>query len=504
MKHKTVSESVGKPVSGAFRFSLTGLLTLSLTAFLHAANVPLQTSRSLFVATNGNNATAEAESLSQPFADPRAAKAVAAAGDTIYVFAGTYRTNNLLKNGVNWHFYPGSRVEYTDTNGTGIGIWDDRGNGACTSSITGFGTFYLRSASNDTANLDLLGTVTITNPASEVSIQCKRLEGTFQELNVQAVVNIKNCRRVFVEADEVIDPWPRNTFFFDDGALTQLAASTTGIYWEHGEFHSRVRRVWVSGYALYGNEVTVATAIENWWHSGDYLDNELGAGAVGTPTTCLYMVGKTALWKYWVDVLDARTENAVVWTHFGSGKGYVSALKLGTSHSTGVGLQISNTGTNELWLTAQKLSTKGGWIQLASPNAGTCYASVQHYEDAGSATGFQGFNVASGKLIVDSGTGLSANGTEIVHSGGTAVYRSVRLGNPARTNSAVNVSTNGLTIEHSTLLTSNTFFTLTTSLNATQSVRLMNVFATSTLTNKITNAVVIGSYGPFNSSSAVQ
>ena len=33
---KTVSERVSKPVSGAFRFSLTGLLTLSLTAFLAA------------------------------------------------------------------------------------------------------------------------------------------------------------------------------------------------------------------------------------------------------------------------------------------------------------------------------------------------------------------------------------------------------------------------------------------------------------------------------------
>lgn len=388
------------------------LLTLFCHCYSHGANVPLTTSRTLYVATNGNNATAEAESLSQPFRDPYAAKLSAAVGDTIFVFPGTYSTNNLLKTGVNWHFYPGSRVQWTDTNGTGIGIWDDRGNGACTSSITGFGEFYVRAASNDTANLSLLGTLVITNAASEVSLYCKRLEGTFHELNLQAVVHIKNCRRVFLDADEVIDPWPRNTFFFDDGGFTQLAAPSTGIYWEHGEFHSHARRVWVSGYALYGNEVTAAGAIENWWHTGDYLDNELGAGAVGTPRTSIYMVGKTALWKYWVRVQDIRTEDQIAWTHFGSGKGYVTAQKLGTSHSSGIGVQVSNTGTNELWFDIQKIAAKGKFLQVVTPNVANIWGDVLHYDPLAAMSG-PVFDVQTGVAHLQGG-GIATNVAALV------------------------------------------------------------------------------------------
>ena len=41
------------------------------------------------------------------------AKNYATSGDLITVLPGVYNENNLLKDGVNWHFMPGARVEYT-------------------------------------------------------------------------------------------------------------------------------------------------------------------------------------------------------------------------------------------------------------------------------------------------------------------------------------------------------------------------------------------------------
>lgn len=260
---------------------------------------PIVIGKSVWVATNGNNSTALRERMDRPFADPRAARAAATNGDTIFVLPGTHpNATNLLKNGVNWHRFPGARFEGVDVHGSpGYGIWDDRFTGAVTSNITG-GEDYMRAASNDTSNLSLWGTVVVTNPATELTIDSRRIEGTFMELNVAAIVNVRNCRRVIIRADEIIDPWPRNTYYFDDGGFTQLAASTTGIYWEHGELHTHVPRIWTSGYALYGNDNPAATSLQNWWHRGDVLDNELGAGAVGTPRTAIYMVGQSAFWKY--------------------------------------------------------------------------------------------------------------------------------------------------------------------------------------------------------------
>src|SRR5437867_5395120 len=80
---------------------------------------------------NGVDGLAVRGRLTIPFRTLTAAKAAAQPGDTIMVLPGTYNEKNLLKNGVNWHFFPGAKVDYTQ-GGSGA-IFD-------TSASTGTGT----------------------------------------------------------------------------------------------------------------------------------------------------------------------------------------------------------------------------------------------------------------------------------------------------------------------------------------------------------------------------
>ena len=62
-------------------------------------------------AVNGVDALASRGRLTIPFKTLAAAKTAAAEGDTIMVLPGQYNeTANLLRNGVNWHFFAGASV----------------------------------------------------------------------------------------------------------------------------------------------------------------------------------------------------------------------------------------------------------------------------------------------------------------------------------------------------------------------------------------------------------
>ncbi len=103
-------------------------------------------------AVNGVDALAVRGRMTIPFRTLTAAKNAAQPGnpsanppvpnDTIIVLPGYYDEKNLLKDKVNWHFFPGAVVKYTG-GGTG-GIFDTSSygtNGAASCSITGHGEF---------------------------------------------------------------------------------------------------------------------------------------------------------------------------------------------------------------------------------------------------------------------------------------------------------------------------------------------------------------------------
>ena len=106
--------------------------------------------QSLFVSPSGDNSTAVVGDMSKPFATILAATASANIGDTIIVYPGIYEpTSQIIKDKVNYYFYPGAIVtgSFTLLSGTfeelnvrGYGIFDTNFNGSIIS-ITANGVF---------------------------------------------------------------------------------------------------------------------------------------------------------------------------------------------------------------------------------------------------------------------------------------------------------------------------------------------------------------------------
>lgn len=71
-------------------------------------------------ATYGNDTTAKREKEGKPFKTLTAAKNAAISGDLIVVKNGTYEENLVLKNGVNWYFYPGTKITHSQEDSSAI------------------------------------------------------------------------------------------------------------------------------------------------------------------------------------------------------------------------------------------------------------------------------------------------------------------------------------------------------------------------------------------------
>jgi hypothetical protein len=133
----------------------------------------------VYVSVSGNNVIGMRGRPDLPFLTLTAAKNAASAGDTIIVWSGTYNENDLLKNGVNWCFMPGARINYTSAPTTAEkAIFDDNG-AACTNRIYGYGEFIFSSDQTDhTAPEGVAGQVLqLANGASDVSIEGYRAAG---------------------------------------------------------------------------------------------------------------------------------------------------------------------------------------------------------------------------------------------------------------------------------------------------------------------------------------
>ena len=94
--------------SGSFQGDGSGLTGISAGTDL---------TQSLFVSPAGDNSTAVVGDITKPFATILSATASANVGDTIIVYPGTYdsETSNIIKDGVNYYFHPGSIVRPTST-----------------------------------------------------------------------------------------------------------------------------------------------------------------------------------------------------------------------------------------------------------------------------------------------------------------------------------------------------------------------------------------------------
>lgn len=112
-------------------------------------------------ATYGNDATGT------PFKTPTAAKAAAAAGETIIVGPGVYNDKDLLKHNVNWLFLPGAKLRYTGSSGY---LFSDNGS-AVTASIQGWGIFEYAGT-----DLSASGVMRVSNVSTVVKFQFDECE----------------------------------------------------------------------------------------------------------------------------------------------------------------------------------------------------------------------------------------------------------------------------------------------------------------------------------------
>lgn len=101
-------------------FSIVSIFVLGSLANLSAEN----RGNLVFVdAVNGNDSTGTPGRSDLPYLTLGAAKTAASSGDTIHVRPGAYTGNDLLKDGVDWHFETGAAV--TRGTGSSSGIFDD-------------------------------------------------------------------------------------------------------------------------------------------------------------------------------------------------------------------------------------------------------------------------------------------------------------------------------------------------------------------------------------------
>jgi hypothetical protein len=448
-------------------------------------------------ATFGNDSTGLKNDATKPFLTINAAKNAASAGDRVFVRPGIYNSaSNMLKNGVDWYGDQATLV-YTNTtnNGPGWGILDDRWAGAVTSRVEGFKFVWHGGLPSTNAAFqvccvptNVLGAIVVTNPASVIYVQSPGID--FAVLNNHnqgvAAVHVKNCERFMSDIGFVYDLHMRTNYVIgldDLGDPVMAGSNGTGYYWEAsgtGGAHFNGNVVEGKLYGCWWNAPSTSTTGNVWM-----TVHELR----GTWYTSTTGGGPNASWRSWQDIYEMRDANII-----GGGRHYVRTMKGGAP--SGVGAWDVSGAAGELWLTAQKIS--GNSYLFRQTDAYSCHLDVMTWEDTGGTTPAIQVD-GSGTLYIGQGHAVMTNREFLLMNTGTTkvTLDSIKAISHS-TNSHVRANTNGLTLRNCEFLGTNTHFSITSSVNATNTVRVLGSYATTTATNKVT---VAG--GPFTVDSAL-
>jgi len=314
----------------------------------------------------------------------KAALTNASAGNTIIVYPGTYTENNLLKSGVNYFFYPGTLITYTNTGfdlTSGYGFFDDRATGKTTNKIAGYGDFYYSVGTNLNntchGNTNVAGCVlTTTNPATDIYFEARACDGDAWPDCAGVLVNgVSSSPSLFWIAAatncEVHTVELRNPAVLT--SQNSIVDAVNLFYWETGSTYLFASHIGQSfSYGIWAN--TRVNTVQNLWVSFQLNESY----------TYITLSGPNN--KMWIDCKEIRVTNGIAGgstaiSQFG-GRVYVKAEKIGaTGPNTGGGV-IAMTGAGEQWTTAQKITSSAGnnWVQNAG---GTNYLSVQQLEAPG-------------------------------------------------------------------------------------------------------------------------
>lgn len=401
------------------------------------------------------------ERMGAAFATLTAAKAVAISGDTIVVYPGTYEENDLLKDGVNWHFMPGATVSYTDPGaGDGYGIFDDRSSGAVTCQISGDGNFHygvviqnwaaegVEPSADPPNSASIRGMFVVTEGDSDI---------VFKANNITMSSPV-SCHAFLVETGTVsIDFNDVNDLLFGvqtllgtfEEAPVYAESETNGVTWGIGECFVRGRRIKVSEYAVWPTCPAGFVGNANLWVEVDLLHNK------GLASSCVYTSGLAdtpTTWKSWIICKEIRSDASVFAAFSGNsgGRHYVIAEKIGGPIA--LAFTATSTAPGEYWINSQKISgnTVGAYITYTG-NTATVHIDALHIEAAsGSAITNDG-----GTLNIRAGLIKQASGVGVTHNTGTTRITSTRIDSTtvnSADNKAVTVAGTGLVLNNCTLL----------------------------------------------------
>lgn len=329
---------------------------------LRSGGIPIL-GRTLFVdGLNGDD-----NGVGKPFKTLTAAKRAALSGDIIHVSPGTYEENDLLKDGVNWHFDAGVIVQYT-ANGTGDvagnrGIFDDR-SGAVSCKITGKGTFKYTASDSEPFSRGLF--VMDVGSTGRIHFEAARLEISLGFDATQAALAIFNCARFHFDIDEIVD------LDYSGGVN-----ACSGIYWKKGDMQGRVGFMQVAAYCLYCQE-PAGLPTTSIYCRGDYWESNANAIYTYPNDTGVSNLN----YRTWLEVLEIKATFETC--NFFVGRNYLTAQKVSqtTAGFSGISMQYNT----EAWVNIQKLSNNGKGIVTNSGFTGKLFANILHFEDLGSVT----------------------------------------------------------------------------------------------------------------------
>ena len=423
----------------------------------------------------------------------------AISGDTIIVIPGTYYANDLLKDGVNWHFQNGAIVINSlsklktiaeDDSTYYPGLFDDNGD-AITSTITGDGTFITDLA--DTAwrytegdgwfftfPLPIETAVSIlrlNNSGSNVSFSfANGYYRGFTDGQDSFLFQIVNCEKCILNFDTI--GTDTNTSHTSSVVPVSPGDASTpagtldyagGVYWVNGDLQVNGRSIRTGYSAVWAQGIDGTSAATNCWVNVPLLQAHVYAA--------VYQGGDAPLtWKLWITAQEIKAESQFGTDHFddavrifGSGKVYISSEKIGAPAGVGVSIKGTGTTTVEAWITAQKISAgvlSSGRVVEVLPTSGspsvTAYFNVLHYEEASSSAvstpkAAIGVTGTGAKVHIKGGvlTTASANAQGVTHTSGSLFLNNLRIVTNA-TNDADNVpitvAGSGLVINGCTLV----------------------------------------------------
>lgn len=465
-----------------------------------ATNSVIVLGKSVFVSTNGNDTTGLRLRLDKPFRTVSAGLAATLSNDTLHVYAGDYSVSNICKNGVNMQGYGAPTLVYTNSTnfGRGEGIIDDRFDGPLVMSIKGFnirwsagipGTNAGGQANPDQIATNVVGAIVITNAASQLTYSGDLIEYQvlYPHFQGTAAVRVNNCRSVITDISRIVDINLTTNYYLgqdSDDEPVLVASQATAYYWQTGEAHFKGSRAEAGLYYAWWEAVETSPT-GNVWLTLDF-------GTTGTSrgyyTSSLFTSQKVN-WKSWLDIKESRGEVNIG----GGGKHYIRAEKMG--HTSDL---INVTDYVQLWVSAQKLSSGSKW--LICDGAGSIVdLNVMTYEDTSGSMSvgmqFKGTNTTT----LHGGTATVTNGTVILMDIGTPRIEVNSMKLVSIQGSPVTANTNGLTLKNTTLVGTNTQFGITSTVNATNTVKIMGSYSRTPETNKVLYTV-----GPWTVDTDVQ